>query len=448
MSRTRVRKTADLVPIDQDVYSLALERAANILDSFDQVCVAFSGGKDSTATLNIMLEALRSDPIRWARHLPLRAVFYDEEAIPYETEEYVRRVGQLEDVALEWYTLPQMHRNACSRTSPWWWPWAPESEDLWCRPKPPEAISELAGFPIQPPEKRLTAPQMNGLLFDPSKGNGAMCMGIRAQESLTRRRAVTRTTRAGTGENYIVPWTDGDGGHVWKAYPIYDWTHQDVWTAPAVKGWDTNKAYDRLEMAGVSASMQRCSPAFGEEPLQKIHTYAACFPEVWDKMVDRVPGVGSAARYALTELYSYHGRPEKPAGMAWGDFLIHYLHKFNPEDSRKIAARIQDEIRAHYRKTATPLVVSAPHPHTGVSWDWLLMLAMRGDFKGRKQAGGRIFTIPDGSGRAQPRFWRRYVDELTQAIADGTFHELSYPGRPPADPEALMPEYAREDTLS
>ncbi len=431
------RMTRDIVQLDQDVYSLALERCARVFDNFDQSCVMFSGGKDSTATLNVALEVLRSDRERYARHLPLRAVFYDEEAIPFETEEYVRRVSQDPDVALEWYCVPQQHRNACARKSPWWWPWAPEARDLWCRPLPPEARTTFPGFQIEPPEARLTAPAMNALVFDPAKGNGALLMGIRAQESLTRRRAVTRKAV----DNYI---NATESAHTWKVYPVYDWTAEDVWTAPAVKGWDYNHAYDRLEMAGISASMQRCSPAFGEEPLQKIHTYAACFPEVWDKMVDRVPGVGAAARYALTELYSYRGRPEKPAGMPWGEFIRHYLAKFEDEDARNIAARITDIIRRHYRKTTQPLVVTAPHPETGVSWDFLLMIAMRGDFKQRKQAGGRIRTLDDGSKRAEPQFWHKYADELADIIAAGQFAELSHPGRPPADPHALIPAYARQ----
>jgi predicted phosphoadenosine phosphosulfate sulfurtransferase len=32
---------------------------------------------------------------------------------------------------------------------------------------------------------------------------------------------------------------------------------------------------------------------------------------VWEKMIDRVPGVGAAVRYARTELYAYRDRPQK-----------------------------------------------------------------------------------------------------------------------------------------
>jgi predicted phosphoadenosine phosphosulfate sulfurtransferase len=428
--------------LDRDVYTLALERTARTFDTFDHVAVAFSGGKDSTAVLNIALEVANSDP-RFARHLPLRTLFYDEEAIPAETEQYVRRMFSRDDVAGEWYCIPIKHRNACSRKSPWWWTWAPEAEDLWCRPLPPEAIRHVSGFPVWPAEARLTNPDANGLFFPPQLGNCAMLMGIRAQESIIRQRAVTRKHV----DNYVNQVTGGTSqGNLWKVYPVYDWTTQDVWTAPAVKGWDYNQAYDRLEMAGVPAGMQRCSPAFGEEPLQKIHTYAACFPDVWAKMVDRVPGVGAAGRYALTELYAYRDRPEKPAGMAWPEFVLHYAQLFSSGDTQFIAVSMRNLIRRHYQFTRDPISASAPHPLTGVSWDFLLMMAMRGDFKRRKATSVGARVSNDDQGRPEPKYWRRYARELAGIIDAGQFADLAYPGPQPADVWALVPAYALQES--
>ena len=96
----------------------------------------FSGGKNSSAAVEVTLEVVHTDP-QSERHLPLRAVFQDEEAIPFETEEYVQRTFARPDVAGEWYCLPVKHRNACSRTYPWWRPSAEEDEAKWTRPLPP-----------------------------------------------------------------------------------------------------------------------------------------------------------------------------------------------------------------------------------------------------------------------------------------------------------------------
>jgi predicted phosphoadenosine phosphosulfate sulfurtransferase len=216
--------------VETDVYTLALERMAYVFDNFDHVAVAFSGGKDSTAVLNVALEVAHSDA-RYQRHLPLRTIFWDEEACAFETEEYVRRISQRDDVALEWYCLPVKHRNACSRRHPWWWPWAPEAEDLWCRPLPPEAITGLDGFPVWPPEARYSIPDSNGLFFSPRQGNCAMLLGIRGQESLSRMRLLMQESK-GRDLSWIPRYGDSptDRGNLWKAYPIYDWTTEDVYT--------------------------------------------------------------------------------------------------------------------------------------------------------------------------------------------------------------------------
>lgn len=430
------------IEVDNDVYSLALERMAHILDRFDHVAVSFSGGKDSTATLMVALEAAHSDP-RFERHLPLRTIFYDEEAIPVETEEYVRRIGQRDDVALEWYCLPVRHRNAASRKHPYWWPWAPEARDRWVRPLPPEAITELKGFPVDDPDARLDIPAANGLLAPPELGNVALCMGIRAAESPIRRGAVRR--RKGAEVNYIKKWDEGtSSGNVFKAYPVYDWSTEDVWTAPAKLGWDYNRSYDLMEMMGIGHASQRCSPAFGEEPLQKLHMFAKCFPDVWDRMVDRVPGVGAAARYANTELYGFRGKPVKPDGMPWRDFVVHYVDRFDRDAAREIRHRIATEIRNHYRQASDPIAAYHAHPDTGLSWDFLLSVAMRGDFKARRQAKVRVVAGNGEDGRPKPETWRKYADDIQRSLDAGLFDDLGHPGRRPASGMALVPDYAKD----
>lgn len=381
----RTRQTLNRVTVDESVWDLALERMDHAFDLFDQIAVMFSGGKDSTATLQVALAVAQE-----RGEGPLRVVFYDEEAIPYQTENYMRRIAARDDVALEWNCVPIKCRNACSRKSPFWYPWNPAERDKWVRPLPPEALTSFDTRGLQHHE-------LNAYYFDPSEGSTGMAMGIRAQESLTRLRAVTRKQY----DNYIVPVS----GHVSKIYPVYDWTDEDVWTAPYLFGWDYNRAYDVMDQAGVSRHGQRCSPPFGEEPLEKLWTYHVCFPEIWDKMIDRAPGVATAARYARTELYAYRGRPEKPDGVSWVEFLHSFIEKHTPKHRKQIAQRIQYELKHHYMLTKDPIVDEAPHPLTGVSWDFLLAIAIRGDLKNRKQAGGRVNT------KEMDRAWEKYNRE-------------------------------------
>jgi predicted phosphoadenosine phosphosulfate sulfurtransferase len=394
IATTRPRRE---VETKEDVWEAAVARAKHAIGLADDFTVMFSGGKDSTATLHVVIEAAAQ-----LDRLPVRTIFFDEEAIPIQTEEYVRRIGQLPEVDLEWYCVPFQNRNACSRRSPYWWCWDPGKEDLWVRPLPPEAITELAGFPMDPPEARLAHDESAGLFHPPPK-RWMQFMGIRAQESLTRHRAVTGKR----DENYIVDYTGTPTaiGNMQKAYPVYDWRTEDVWTAPALFGWDYNRAYDAMEMAGLTHSQQRISPAFGEEPLQKLWTFATCFPEVWPKMTERVPGAAAAGRYALTELWNYGGMIEKPPDMTWEAFIGRYIEKWPDPYRTKIAERVAKEIEKHYRTTADPIVGSAPHPLTGVSWTFLLQVAQRGDFKARKQSGARVNTARIDA------YWKRYNDE-------------------------------------
>lgn len=434
-----------MVGLDQDVYTLACERIAYLFDNFDQVAVSFSGGKDSTVILNLALEVAHSHP-RFRRHLPLRTLFVDEEAITFETVDYVRRVAQRDDVAMEWMCIPIQHRNACSRTSPYWWTWAPESEELWCRPLPPEAITEVHGFPVWPQEARLTIPQSNGLYFPRNLGNCALIMGIRAQESLTRSRAV-RMRAQGNEHNWVIKYQDVTAlGNLWKAYPIYDWKTEDVWTAPATRGWDYNISYDLQEMAGIPAHHQRCAPPFGEEPLGKLYIFATCFPDLWDKMLARVPGVGSAYRYATTELYGHRDRPEKPPGMTWPEFLTHYVVKHGYVQP-KVAHRLKFLWQQHYKKTSDPIAEKVHHPVTGISYNFLLRIAMRGDFKERAQPQSGMVHADEIA--AFSKRYYQYCDELAEIAAAGRFAELGYPLAQPADPYTLIPSaYRRENVTS
>ena len=413
------RKTLNMTATDEDVWELAVRRARQLYETYDHVAVSFSGGKDSTATLHAVLAAAHEKP---EERLPLRVIFWDEECIPPDTVEYVRRVSQRDDVDLEWYCVPIACGNACNRREPFWYPWAPEDKDKWVRELPPEAITEIPGYDSTNPKHRETHHDVMGLLFPPEKyGESVQVLGIRAQESLRRLQAVNRREN----DNWIIQSREKLMlGPLWKAYPIYDWKTEDVWTAPALFNWDYNKAYDKQEMLGVAPSQQRMGPPFGQEPMRILGIWHACWPELWDKMVYRVPGAATAARYSTTELYSSGSYPIKPDGITWPEYLVQLLAKRSPDEQRQLGNRMQSFIKTHMKKTGgLPISESAYHPDSGCSWDFLAMICDRGDRMHRKDTATRIVGPSEGRERYEAQLAKYHAD-IAKTKAEGRYKEI------------------------
>ena len=366
--------------IDENVLTKAVERINYIYDNFDTIVVSFSGGKDSTVVLNLVTQVAKE-----RNKLPVKVVFFDEEAIHPDTIDYVHRVRERDDIDLDWYCLEIKHRNACSRTQPHWYCWDKEEEDKWIRPMPECAISEHPKF-----VKGMTMPEFAPYLFGNETGRMAMVQGIRANESLRRYRSVAHREK----ENYIAlksksgvkVWSGrvkgGRAMNYYNAYPIYDFNAKDVWVCTAQHEWDYNKTYDVFQQTGMNLEKQRVCPPYGEEPLRGLWIYSVCYPDMWAKMIDRVHGVATAWRYGNTELYGAFMK-EPPAGLTWKEYLPMCIDLNGKKERYLVTKTVNGLIEIHNKKSKEVIPEAVPDPHSGVSYKVLCKVALKGDLKGR-----------------------------------------------------------------
>lgn len=101
-------------------------------------------------------------------------------------------------------------------------------------------------------------------------------------------------------------------------------------------------------------------------------------------MLRRVGGVGTAGRYARTDLYGTQLK-EPPAGMSWQEWSKSLLEMYPPKERAEIARSVAQVIRMHQRKTRRPIQETQDDVMSGLSWRYICQMVSRGDMKGRKK---------------------------------------------------------------
>lgn len=232
--------------IDKSVLQATKERISIVFDNFERVYISFSGGKDSTVMTHLVLdEAIK-------RNRKVGLLIIDLEAQYKYTILHVREMVERykDHIELHWFCGELLLRNAVSDFQPKWCCWDEDNKEIWVRDKPKEASNlEQYGFYVPKMEFEEFI-----ILFGKWYSQGEMTagfIGIRADESLHRYRAIVSAKKNLTFNNY--KWTTKISHNVFNIYPIYDWKTEDIWIFHAKnKDLSYNKVYDLMTRAGVS----------------------------------------------------------------------------------------------------------------------------------------------------------------------------------------------------
>jgi len=272
--------------LDISCVDAARERMRHVYDTFDTVCIQFSGGKDSTAVLYLAKE------IHEERGLgPVKVIFRDEEMVSPSVIKFVEEVRNYDWVDMEWYCLPQGQeiwvlgrREYCLL-----WSGMREKQGRLIRPIPDWAI-RAEHFGLDPTKKIIES--IDYYTMQGKKGKVAFITGVRANESMIRYRSCVQKLH----ENYIViPYKMKKNIPLRFAKVIYDWTADDVFKFITEEHNATYCEY--YDYAALTGSNSRVGIPLHAVAIRRIGDVVATEPEFYDRLVECFPQIDAQRRW-------------------------------------------------------------------------------------------------------------------------------------------------------
>lgn len=365
--------------ITQNVLQAAQERICKVFDSFEKYYISFSGGKDSTVMMHlVMQEAVK-------RNVKVGVLIIDLEAQYSNTIEHLRNMIEMykENIDLHWICAELLLRNAVSDFQPKWVCWDEDKKSIWVRQKPKEA-ADLSKYDFYIPKMEFEEFMVIfGKWYAQDKLTGGF-IGIRADESLHRYRAIVATKKNLTYNGW--KWTTKLTNNLYNLYPIYDWRTEDIWVFHSrFKELYHNKVYDLMTMAGVKLSNQRLCQPYGDDQKKGLWLYHILEPDTWYKLLNRVSGVNSGALY-ITETGNINGYNDvtKPDGYTWQSYTNYLLKSLPLKMQTHYKERFKKFIVGWLKRGYDKIPDEAPHDLEvkcwAPSWKRMSRCILRNDF--------------------------------------------------------------------
>ena len=304
---------------DKNVLDALYDRLDFLFKEFENIYVSFSGGKDSSLLLNIVLKFQKE-------HYPDKkiGVFHQDFEAQYTvTTEFIERTFKRieNDVYPYWVCLPMATRTALSSYEMYWYPWDDTREKSWIRPMPQHPyVINLRNNPITTYRYRMNQESLakqfgRWYRLKHNRAKTVCLLGLRANESLQRYSGIINKKYGYNGEC----WISRQFKDVWCASPLYDWSTSDVWHANYIFNFDYNRLYDLYYMAGLNPEQMRVASPFNDYAKESLNLYRVIDPDIWSKLVGRVCGANFAAIYGRTKAMGYRSLT-LPEGHTWESF--------------------------------------------------------------------------------------------------------------------------------
>ena len=164
----------------ENVFDASKKRIGYIFDNFEKIYVSFSGGKDSTVMLHIVLdEAIK-------RNRKVGVMIIDLEGqYDYTINHMLNCVRMYKDnIELFWCCLPLHLRNAVSVYETHWICWDLDKKGSWIRQPPKEAITDINFFPFM--HKGIEFEEFENLYLD-ATAEPFNCLYIDSRDNTYRR---------------------------------------------------------------------------------------------------------------------------------------------------------------------------------------------------------------------------------------------------------------------
>jgi len=269
-----------------DVVAAAEQRIKNVFGNGVPVYLSFSGGKDSLALAQVVVNLIQRGEIRAEQ---LRVHFIDEEAIFPCIERTVltwRRKFLALGASFDWFCVEVKHFNCFNSLSEeeTFICWDSTREAVWIR-KPPSFAAR--NHPLLRPRKDAYQDWLPRMCRD-----GITMVGIRVAESVQRRKNIATMTTAGRTVT-----------NKQQVFPLYDWTNRDVWKYLLEQRVEIPEIYLYLWQSGTSKGQLRVSQFFSVDTAKSLVQMNEYYPDLMERIVKREPNAYLASLYWDSEMF-------------------------------------------------------------------------------------------------------------------------------------------------